>query len=76
MDKWTPARPIIGVNEDGSLQTVDSWSHRLTLTDAELEAIVAADSELSAIGHHRPPDKDECLRISSALRALLERTKR
>lgn len=44
-----------------------------TLTDAEREAVVAADSELSAIAHHRTPDKRECLRISTLLRALLAR---
>ena len=46
-----------------------------TLTAEEREAVVAADSELSAIGHNRPPDKAECLRISRTLRSLLERLK-
>lgn len=45
----------------------------LRLTDAERGAVVAADSELSAIAHHRTPDKRECLRISTLLRALLAR---
>lgn len=29
---------------------------------------VDADSQLSAIGHGRPPEKDECLRLSALIR--------
>jgi len=32
MDKWTPVRPIIGVNDDGSLEILDSWGSGPTIT--------------------------------------------
>lgn len=56
---------------DGYIEQIAS----LRLTDEERQALVAADSELSAIGHNRPPGKAECLRISRSLRSLLERMK-
>ncbi len=43
------------------------------LTEEERKVIIWADSELSAIGHHRPPDKEQCLRLSADLRRLVKR---
>lgn len=43
------------------------------LTTEERGVIVCAASELSAIGHHRPLDKEQCLRLSAALRSVVKR---
>lgn len=46
---------------------------RLVRCDGLQELMVAADSELSAIAHGRPPsDKAELLRISDGLRKIYE----
>lgn len=36
------------------------------------QTLIDADSELSAIGHSRPADKEECKRVSHACRKLYE----
>ncbi len=36
---WMHAPMIVGWNNDGSLQTVDSWNVKPTLTDAERAAL-------------------------------------
>lgn len=39
----------------------------------ERDTAVDADSQLSAIAHGRPPEIDECKRLSALLRASYER---
>lgn len=51
----------------------DNANGRLVRCDGLQELMVAADSELSAIAHGRPPsDKAELLRISDGLRKIYE----
>jgi hypothetical protein len=67
-DGWSHAPMIVGWNNDGSLQTVDSWNVKLTLTDEEREAVEAA-----ANGYELDGDDDECASTAATLRGLLER---
>jgi hypothetical protein len=79
MSQWTPARPIVGVNEDGSVVTVDSWNSRLTLTDKEREAIaeglfaIERQLEGSLRGDLGGYARDQ-RQAADTLRAFLERT--
>ena len=51
----------------------DNANGRLVRCDGLHELLVAADSELSAIAHGRPPsDKAELLKISAGLRKIYE----
>ena len=50
----------------------DNANGRLVRCDDLQELLVAADSELSAIAHGRPVDKQESLRISAAIRKIYE----
>lgn len=50
------------------------WSCQHGRLSAANQFIIAADSELSAIAHGRPPsDKEELLRISGGLRKCYEK---
>ena len=74
--EWIPARPIVGVNADGSLITVDSWSGKQrgpTLTDAEREAIERAAETLRYLQADYGQTQTE--QDAATLRGLLDRTK-
>jgi len=53
MNKWTPARPIFGVNEDGSLETFDSWSPGPSITATERGAVERAAAWLEKAAQSR-----------------------
>lgn len=50
----------------------DNQNGRLVRCDGLQELLISADSELSAIAHGRPADKQELLRICFALRKIYE----
>lgn len=50
----------------------DNQNGRLVRCDGLHDLLVDADSELSAIAHGRPVNKQELIRISSAIRKIYE----
>jgi hypothetical protein len=63
---WTHAPMIVGWNNDGSLQTVDSWNVKPTLTDEEKDAVMLAYHQMRIIHADN---------AAAMLRGLLERLK-
>ncbi len=70
---WTHAPLIVGWNDDGSLQTVDSWGVKPILTAEEREAIRWAEHEAQAFAEMGGGPHG--FKFAATLRALLERSK-
>lgn len=76
---WSHAPMIVGWNNDGSLQTVDSWNVKPTLTDEEREAISVAYgmmNERAAKLQERPDTREAArpfIKWARALQGLFKR---